>query len=131
MSAVLLVDVAATSAAVAGTSSRLAKREAIASCLARLEPGELPHAPIGVGWAGLRELPPPAAAATLELLEVDAALRRIGDATGAGSQALRRGLLAELLARATEAEQRFLVGLLLGDLRQGALEGVMVDAVAK
>ena len=136
-----LADLASTSAAVAATSSRLAKREALASCLRLLRPdevpvavpylsGELPHGPVGVGWAALRELPPPAAAATLELLEVAAALRAIGAAAGPGSQALRRRLVGELFARATEPEQRFLVGLLLGDLRQGALEGVMVDAVA-
>jgi DNA ligase-1 len=139
---VLLEEVARTSAVVAATAARLGKTEAIASCLrrARLEEvpvavaylaGELPHGPIGVGWAALRGLPAPAASATLELGEVDAALRRIGEATGPGSQALRRRLLAELLARATEPEQRFLVGLLLGELRQGALEGVMVDAVAR
>jgi DNA ligase 1 len=138
----LLEEVARTSAAVAGTSARLAKRDALADCLRRLEPdeipvavaylaGELPHAPIGVGWAALRELPPAAPSPTLELLEVDAALRRIGQATGPGSQALRRQLLTELLSRATEPEQRFLVALLIGELRQGALEGVMVDAVAR
>jgi ATP-dependent DNA ligase I len=139
---VLLADVAVTSAAVAATSSRLAKREALAACLARLAPeevavavaylsGELPHGPIGVGWAALREHPPAAPAATLELLEVDAALRAVGAASGPGSQALRKEFLAGLLARATAEEQTFLTGLLLGGLRQGALEGVMVDAVAQ
>ena len=139
---VLLEEVAQTSAVVTGTSSRLGKVEALASCLSRARgnevpvavaylSGELPHAPIGVGWAALRELPPAAAAPALELLEVDAALRRIGETAGRGSQAARRELLAALLGRATEAEQRFLVRLLLGELRQGALEGVMVDAVAR
>jgi DNA ligase-1 len=139
---VLLADVASTSAAVAATRSRLAKREALADCLRRLEPeevavavaylaGELPHDPIGVGWAALRELPPPAGGPTLELPEVDAALRGIGAAAGPGSQAARRGLLRDLFARATEPEQRFLAGLLRGELRQGAQEGVMVDAVAQ
>jgi DNA ligase-1 len=139
---VLLAVLAETSTAVAGTSARSAKRDAIASLLRRLAPdevpvavaylsGELPHAPIGVGWAALRELPPPAAEASLELLEVDAALRRIGETSGAGSQALRRDQVASLFGRATEPEQRFLVGLLTGELRQGALEGVMVDAVAR
>jgi DNA ligase-1 len=139
---VLLEEVARTSEAVAGTSARLAKIDAIASCLRRLEPdevpvavaylaGELPHAPIGVGWAALRELPAPAATATLTVLEVDAALRHLGATTGAGSQAARRALLADLLGKATQIEQRFLVGLLLGELRQGALDGVMADAVAR
>jgi DNA ligase-1 len=138
----LLDDVARTSAVVAETSSRLAKVAALASCLGGATPhevpvavaylsGELPHAPIGVGWAAVRELPPPAAAPSLELLEVDAALRRIGETTGAGSQAKRRELLAGLFARATDLEQRFLSRLMVGELRQGALEGVMVDAVAR
>jgi DNA ligase-1 len=137
----LLAELAATSTAVAETSSRLAKRAALASCLARLEPaevpvavaylsGDLPHAPIGVGWAAVRELPPAAGAPSIELLEVDASLRAVGDETGAGSQARRRALLDGLFARATADEQRFLVRLLTGELRQGALEGVMVDAVA-
>ena len=58
-------------------------------------------------------------------------LRRVASATGSGSQARRRDELTRLLARATEPEQRFLVGLLVGELRQGALEGVMVEAVAR
>ena len=138
---VLLEELARTSAAVAGTSSRLAKVRALADTLRRLRAeevpvavaylsGELPHAPIGVGWAALRELPEPARTSTLELLDVDATLRRIGGASGAGSQRVRRDLLTELLGRATAEEQRFLAGLLLGELRQGALGGVMVDAVA-
>jgi len=138
----LLEDVAQTSVAVAGTSSRLAKVDALASCLRRAEPGEvpiavaylageLPHATIGVGWAALRELPPPADAPTLTVLDVDAALRLIGETTGAGSQAKRRELVAGLFGRATEAERSFLTALLLGGLRQGALEGVMADAVAR
>jgi DNA ligase-1 len=138
----LLAELARTSTVVAETSARSAKRDALASLLVGLRPeevpiavaylsGELPHAPIGVGWAALRERPGPAAVASLELLEVDAALRRIGETAGRGSQALRRSQLADLFGRATEPEQRFLAGLLTGELRQGALEGVMVDAVAR
>ncbi len=138
----LLEEVARTSTAVAATPSRLAKVDALAACLRQAGPdevpiavaylsGELPHATIGVGWAALRELPPPAAASALTLLEVDAALRRIGETTGAGSQARRRELVADLFGRATAAEQEFLSALLLGGLRQGALEGVMTDAVAR
>ena len=138
----LLEEVAQTSADVTATASRLEKVEALASCLARARPDEvpiavaylsgvLPHAPIGVGWAALRELPAPAATPSLELAEVDATLRRIGVATGPGSQSARKTLLAEMFGRATEPEQRFLVRLLLGELRQGALEGVMLDAVAR
>ena len=71
------------------------------------------------------------APATLELLEADAAITRIGEAVGRGSQALRRDELDGLFRRATEDEQRFLAALLHGELRQGALEGVMVEAVAR
>jgi DNA ligase-1 len=140
---VLLDEIARTSADVAGTQPRLGKIERLAECLRLARPdevpvavaylsGELPHAPVGVGWAALRGRPAPAPPPpTLELLEVDAALRRIGAAAGKGSQSVRRGELDVLFARATEEEQRFLTALLLGDLRQGALAGVMVDAVAK
>jgi DNA ligase-1 len=140
---VLLDEIARTSAAVAGTPARLAKVELLAACLRHLAPeevpvavaylsGELPQGRIGVGWAALRDRPKPAPPPpTLELLDVDAALRRIGGAAGAGSQALRRSELAGLFARATEPEQRFLVALLSGELRQGALEAVMAEAVAK
>ena len=138
----LFADIARTSSEVAATSSRLAKTAALADCLSRATPdeaaiavaylsGELPRGTVGVGWAALRELPPPAAEPSLELLEVDAAVTRLGTISGKGSQAARRAELQALFARASEEEQRFLLGLLLGELRQGALEGVMADAVAK
>jgi DNA ligase-1 len=139
---VLLEEIARTSAEVAETSARLGKIERLADCLRRLQPeevgvavaylsGELPHDPIGVGWAALRDVPAPAyAPPSLELLEVDAALRRIGEASGPGSQGLRRRELASLFARATEREHGFLLRLLGGELRQGALQGVMTEAVA-
>jgi DNA ligase-1 len=139
---VRLAEVAQASADISGTSSRLAKIGRLAECLARAAPAEvrqavsylsgvLPQGTIGVGWAGLRELPPPAGEPSLELLEIDAALTRIAEVRGAGSQARRREELEALFGRATEDEQAFLTGLLLGGLRQGALEGVMTDAVAK
>jgi DNA ligase 1 len=139
---VLLDEIAGTSAAVAASSARLAKVERLAACLGRLEPGEVHPAvaflsgelrqrQIGVGWAALRDAPDPAAAPTLTVAEADAAFERIGRLAGPGSQAERRRLLGELLSQATAAEQRFLVGLLSGELRQGALEGVMVEAVAR
>ena len=93
--------------------------------------GELTQRQIGVGWAALRDLPPPAAEPALEVAQVEEAFTRIGALAGPGSQAARRDAVRDLLARATEAEQRFLVALLLGDLGQGALAGVMADAVAK
>jgi DNA ligase 1 len=139
---VLLAEIAETSAAVADTSARGAKVERLAECLRRCAPaevgiavaflsGELRQRQIGVGYASLREQQPPAAAASLSLTEVDATFATIGGLAGAGSQGERRRLLGELMARATAGEQRFLWRLLLGDLRQGALEGVMVEAVAR
>jgi DNA ligase 1 len=139
----LLGDVARTSAAVAAASSRLAKIALLADCLRKARPnevavavsylsGELPQGTVGVGWAALRQLPPPAdAPPLLGLLDVDNDLERLKATTGQGSGAARRELLSALFGRATEQEQRFLTGLLLGELRQGALEGVMVEAVAR
>ncbi len=137
-----LSEVVATSDAVRATSARLGKVERLAELLARLAPGEAGPAvamlsgeprqgPVGVGWAALRDLPPAAGEPSLSLSEVDAALDALAAAGGPGSQAARRTVLGGLFARATTAEQRFLGALLLGDLRQGALEGVMVDAVAR
>lgn len=94
--------------------------------------GVLPQGTIGVGRASLRGLPEPAPPPpTLELLDVHMALERIAKTTGLGSQAARRAALADLFSKATEEEQQFLMGLLLGELRQGALEKIMLEAVAK
>src|SRR5512145_1546048 len=138
----LLAEIAAASADVASTSSRLAKVARITDCLRHASPeevpiavsylaGELPQGTVGVGWAALKDRPEPAAEPTLELLEVDAAISRIQRIAGKGSQVARKAELADLFARATEPEHRLLVGLFLGEPRQGALEGVMGDAVAK
>jgi ATP-dependent DNA ligase I len=139
---VLLGDLVAVSEAVAATGARGAKIEALAGALRGAAPdeaaiavaflsGELRQRQIGVGWAALRELPAPAAAPALTLGEVDAAFAAIGALAGPGSQAARRERLAALFGRATEPEQRFLRALLAGDLRQGALEGVMAEAAAR
>jgi DNA ligase-1 len=139
---VLLAEIARTSADVAATPGRLAKIGLLASTLRRLEPvevpvavaylsGELPGGNIGVGWAALRDLTEAAPGAGVELLAVDAALRRVAESVGPGSQATRRPELAGLFAQATSSERQFLRGLLVGELRQGALAGVMADAVAK
>ena len=138
----LLDETARVSEEVAATSARSRKIALIADGLRALRPeevpiavaylaGELPQGSIGVGWASLRALPSPAAEPVLELLDVDAAVERIASVSGKGSQALRKAEVVELFGRATEREQRFLRSLLLGELRQGALEGVMLDAVAK
>ena len=138
----LLARIAQASADVTATSSRLKKVGVLADCLADATPdevgiavsylsGELPQGTVGIGWAALRDRPAAAESPTLELLEVDAAVSELQAISGKGSQAARRDALAGLLSRATEPEQRLLVGLFLGELRQGALEGVMTDAVAK
>ena len=141
-----LVEVAAASTDVGATSARLAKIARIADLLrhpgaegdAKLVAivvswlsGELPQRQIGVGWAALRSLPSPAAEQSLTVLEVDARFTEIGTVAGKGSQARRAELITGLFANATEAEQTFLRRLLGGELRQGALVGVMADAVAK
>src|SRR5215207_1557285 len=139
---VLLVELSETWQAVAATRSRLTKIGLIAERLRQLTPeetvpgvaylcGELRQRQVGVGWAALRELPAPASAPSLAVAEVDALLEEIGRQGGPGSQRERRRLLHELFGRATEPEQRFLRQLLLGELRQGALEGVVVEAVAR
>ena len=139
----LLGDVAAASADVSATSSRLAKVARIAELLTGLaEPrvvqvvvswlsGELPQRQIGVGWAALRSLPAPAAESSLTVPAVDATFTEIGGVAGKGSQARRAELLGGLFSAATDVEQLFLRRLLGGELRQGALTGVMADAVAK
>jgi ATP-dependent DNA ligase I len=130
------------SRAVAGSSGRLAKIAAIASALRSARPeevgvvvaylsGELPQRQIGVGWAALRSAPPPADAPSLTVLGVDAAFSEIGSVIGQGSVAERKRLTDAVLGAATAEEQYFLVRLLSGELRQGALDGVMTEAVAR
>ena len=139
----LLIDVAATSLEVGGVSSRRTKIARIADLLnrAKTDPklvaiivswlsGELPQRQIGVGWAALRSLPPPAARPTLTVTDVDAAFSGLGAITGKGSQARRTERIDSIFAAATNTEQTFLRRLLSGELRQGALSGVMADAVA-
>jgi DNA ligase-1 len=138
----LLAEITAASDDVRSLSGRSAKVMRIAACLAALAPDEVPAAvafltgrllqrQTGAGWASLRDLPPPSPAATLEVREVDAAFARMAALRGAGSSAERRELLHALFARATEPEQRLLRGLVAGELRQGAQEGVMIEAAAR
>ncbi|OBB59260.1 ATP-dependent DNA ligase [Mycobacterium sp. 852013-51886_SCH5428379] len=141
----LLMDVAGASIDVGAVSSRLAKVARIAELLtvARQDgadtveivvswlSGELPQRQIGVGWAALKSLPPPADQPTLSVADVHARFTEIGAVAGRGSQARRADLLAALFGAATASEQTFLRRLLTGELRQGALLGVMTDAVAK
>src|ERR1700755_1010129 len=142
---VQLIDVATASAEVGATAARPAQTARTADLLrtARAEAdakliavvvswlsGELPQRQIGVGWAALRSLPPAAAEPSLTVSGVDATFSKIGAVSGKGSQARRAELVSGLFASATEVEQTFLRRLLTGELRQGALAGVMADAVA-
>jgi DNA ligase-1 len=141
---VLLHDVVEASAAVAEASSRLVKIGRLATLLHSVAPAEVEVAiaflsgeprqgRIGIGASTIRDAKPLTAAASpvLQLLEVDETFERIAATAGHGSSAERVRLLRELLARATAGEQDFLIRLLFGELRQGALEGVLVEAVAR
>jgi len=139
----LLVAVVETSRRVADTSKRLEKVDLLAGLLRQLDPEEVEivvaflsgytrQGRIGIGYATLRAASAEAAGtAGLEIHEVDRALTDLAAVQGAGSERRRSSLLHGLLARATAVEQRFLSGLLLGEIRQGALEGIMHEAVAK
>ncbi|MGH1562792.1 ATP-dependent DNA ligase [Mumia sp. DW29H23] len=138
----LLADVVATSQAVAGTRSRLAKRAALADLLRRTEPedlevvvtylaGELRQRRTGLGWASLRAMPAPADEPSLTVGEVDATFAAMADMSGAGSQGARAEAAQRLFGAATADEQRFLAGLISGDVRQGALDSIVLDALAE
>ena len=140
----LLHELVAASAAVAEASSRLIKIGRLATLLQGVTPAEIDIAiaflsgtprqgRIGIGPSAIRDARPLAGAASpvLQLLEVDEVFERIAATTGHGSSVDRVRLLRDLLARATGDEQDFLIRLLFGELRQGALEGVLLDAVAR
>ncbi|HSE50996.1 MAG TPA: hypothetical protein VLB00_02345, partial [Gemmatimonadales bacterium] len=138
-----LHDLVATSAAVRDTRARLEKIALLADLLRQLSPEEVPVAigfligwprqgRLGIGWATAAEARPAAAPApTLSLVEVDAAFTALKALRGPRSAAERQRLLGELLGRATAPEQDFLLALLVGEVRQGALEGIMLEAVAR
>ena len=134
----------ATSAEVAATSRRLEKTAKLAALLGELSSDEVAIAvgfligwprqgKIGVGWATVAEAREvsPASETTLELGDVDEVFSALQQATGKGSTARRRELLQGLFMRATADEQQFLSSLVIGEVRHGALEGVLLDAVAK
>jgi DNA ligase-1 len=142
---VKLAEVVQKSRRVAETSGRLEKIGLLASLLNSAPPeeieiataflsGSLRQARLGVGYAALQSaMPPsPAESPSLELREVDEAFEQISRvAAGKGSISERVRLLGGLLARATRIEQEFLFHLIAGELRQGAVEGLMLEAVAK
>jgi DNA ligase-1 len=138
----LLADLVACSDRVSETPSRLAKRDLLADCLTVLDASEAPiglaflageprQRRTGLGYRGLGDLPAAAPEPGLTLGEVDAALAQLEALAGPGSSAERARLAGELFGRATADEQRFLRGLLTGNLRQGALAGVLVEAIAR
>ncbi|NSC24853.1 ATP-dependent DNA ligase [Streptomyces albus subsp. chlorinus] len=137
----LLADIARTSARIAAAPGRNEKVALLAGLFGRAEPaevpvvvtylaGRLPQRRTGVGWRSLRTLPPPAAAPSLTVPDVDAAFSSLAEVSGKGAQAERKRRLDALLASATEEEQRFLVRLIGGELRQGALDAFAVEGLA-
>jgi DNA ligase-1 len=140
----LLSEVVETSRRVSETSRRLEKIDLLAGLLQRTAPDEIESVVaclsgrtlqnrIGVGWATLRDSAAPEHPATpaLEIREFDRTLASLAEIAGPGSERRKRDLLKSLFAKATEPEQRFIMSLLVGELRQGALEGVMLEALAK
>jgi DNA ligase-1 len=141
---VKLHELVLTSAAVSAASGRLEKIARLADFLQRLSPEEVAIAVgflvgwprqgrLGIGWATLGAARPSEAAATpaLELIEVDRAFDALQAVRGKRAVAERLRLLGELLARSTADEQRFVTALAMGEVRQGALEGVVLEAVAR
>jgi DNA ligase 1 len=139
----LFAELVAVSEKVTRSSGRLAKTGLIADFLHHASPEEaaiainylsgiLPQGRIGIGIAKIMNLRQhPAGTPSLTIVEVDRCFTELAATTGSGSAAARGLLLAGLFARATAAEQSFLARLMVGELRQGALEGIMVEAVAR
>jgi ATP-dependent DNA ligase I len=138
-----LADLVETSDIVAETSARLAKVRALAERLSALDrdeiaigaqylSGSVTQGRLGIGYAMLQAASDgsPAPEPSLTLADVDRALGEIAVMRGAGATSLRTEALRRLFARATESEREFLIRLLVGELRQGALAGVMTDAIA-
>jgi DNA ligase 1 len=139
----LLAAVVETSRQVSETTKRLEKTELIALLLRKLVPDEVETAVsflsgvtrqgrLGIGYAAMSSTDVlPSAAPSLEILEVDRTLSELAAIQGSGAEGRRRELLARMFSRATGQEQNFLKRLFVGELRQGALEGIMLEAVAK
>lgn len=139
----LLDTLVATTETVASTRSRLAKVDALAALLSALEPDEIAPAVgflvgkarqgrVGVGWRGLSgAMGDPAAEPTLTVDDLDRLLDALGALAGSGSAAERTRTLRAFTARATAGEQNFIGRVLLGEMRTGALEGVLMDAIAR
>ncbi|MFF4158050.1 ATP-dependent DNA ligase [Streptomyces sp. NPDC001678] len=137
----LLSDVARASEEIAATRSRSAKTAVLAGVFRAAGPdeapvvipylaGRLPQRRTGVGWSTLRDVPAPAAVPSLTVGDVDRALTAIAAVAGKGAQTERKRLLDGLLGAATEREQWFLLRLIGGELRQGALDALAVEGLA-
>jgi DNA ligase-1 len=138
----LLHRLARVSQEVAATSARSRKTALLAELFRDAEAddvpivipylaGRLPQGRIGVGWKVLSRPVAPAAEPGLTVRDVDARLSELAKVSGPGSQAERARLVGELMGAATEDEQRFLIGLLTGEVRQGALDAVAVEGLAQ
>jgi DNA ligase-1 len=144
MGRMLLADLVVAYDAVRATRSRKAKVAALAEVLRAAATGSAAEVEVatsylsgalrqrrtGLGWRSLTDLPDPADDAGLTVLEVDAAFDEMSRLAGVGSQAARAALVADLFGRATAEEQAYLRGLVTGELRQGALDALVVEAVA-
>ncbi|MFI6466333.1 ATP-dependent DNA ligase [Streptomyces sp. NPDC050538] len=138
----LLTRLAHVSQEVAATSARSRKIALLAELFRDAAPddvpivipylaGRLPQGRLGIGWKVLSQSVEPAADPTLTVHDVDARLTALGKVSGAGSQAKRARLVGELMGAATADEQRFLFGLITGEVRQGALDAVAVEGLAQ
>jgi DNA ligase 1 len=139
----LLAELVQASQRVSASAARRVKVSELAAVLKMLTPdeidigvhylsGEIPQGKVGIGYAAVRAAAatPAANSATLSIADVDEKLSQLAGIRGSGSAARRAAALQELFARATASEQQFLLRLLIGELRQGALAGVMIDAIA-
>jgi DNA ligase-1 len=138
----LLARLADVSQEVAATSARSRKIAALAELFADTRPedvalvisylaGQLPQGRIGIGWSVMKELVPPAQTPSLTVSDADSALTALAEVAGPGAQAERKRLVRGLMAAATAEEQAFLMRLLMGEVRQGALDAIALEAVAK
>jgi DNA ligase-1 len=140
---VRFAEIAAASDRVASTSKKTEKIEILAACLrqipkeeidaaARYLAGQLRQKKLGIGWAGVSKSTAVGAEhASLSVADVDAVLSAIAQTSGSGSVKRRSDLLDSLIARASDGEQSFLRRLIIGELRQGALESLILDAIAR
>ena len=139
-----LHDLVTVSNTVAGARGRLDKIGKLSELLTRLPPdeiriavaylsGSLPQGRIGIGWSVISQARAitPASQPSLQLGDIHEVFGRISGISGAGATKARAQLLIDVFTRATESEQDFLARLLSGELRQGAQEGVLGEAIAK